>query len=130
MRIARKKETADMDASFSTPAFHLDHLRGYSVCAAWTETVATLSGTIKLQASNNAFVYEKPSVSGEDLIESLTENPSATWADIAGSSVAVSGSGSQFWNVSDSFYSAFRVTFTNTGGEGTFAAYVHAQGDS
>lgn len=107
-----------MNASFDSNAFHLETLEGYSICAAWTETSATLAGTLKLQASNDAFTDNTNN----------QEKSGATWVDITGSSVAVSGSGSQFWNVSDVYYKAFRIVWTRTSGQGTFTAYIHAKG--
>jgi hypothetical protein len=131
MRIARKKYDETMGADFQSSPWRLDHLEGYSICVKWMETSGSLAGTLKLQASNNAFVYESGS---GNLVEWDTGktpgyNPDATWADIAASSVAVSGDGSYFWNVSDSYYSAVRVVFTHTSGDGTLEGFGHAQGD-
>lgn len=118
MKVSNREDSASMNASFNGASYHVEFLEGYSICAAWTETSATLAGTLKLQASNNAFT---------DNVNN-NENSSATWVDITGSSVAVSGSGSQFWNVSDVYYKAFRIVWTRTSGEGTFAAFIHAKG--
>lgn len=118
MKVSNRQDSELMATSFNGDAYHVEFLEGYSICAKWTETSVTLAGTLKLQASNNAFA---------DNVNN-NENSNATWVDITGSSVAVSGSGSQFWNVSDVFYKAFRVVWTRTSGEGTFEAFIHAKG--
>jgi hypothetical protein len=107
-----------MNASFNGAAYHMEHLDGYSICASWTETSATLAGTLKLQASNNAFT---------DNVNN-NEDANSVWVDVTGSAVAVSGSGSQFWNVSDVYYKAFRIVWTRASGQGSFTAYIHAKG--
>lgn len=111
-------QSNSMNSSFNGQAYHVETLEGYSVCAAWTETSATLAGTLKLQASNDAFTDNVGNI----------EKSNATWVDITGSSVAVSGSGSQFWNVSDVYYKAFRIVWTSSSGQGTFEAFIHAKG--
>lgn len=78
-----------------------------------------LTGTFKLQASNNAFLQEG---------WNNQENPDATWVDISGSSVNVTTSGSQIWNVSDVYYSAARVVWTRSVGIGTYTAHITAKG--
>jgi hypothetical protein len=118
MKASDRIDSKSMNASFNGDAYHVEYLEGYSICASWTETSATLAGTLKLQASNNGFT---------DNVNN-NENPNAVWVDITGSAIAVSGSGSQFWNVSDVYYKAFRIVWTRTSGQGTFAAYIHAKG--
>lgn len=119
MRILDRKDTAvSMNASFNGAAVHLEHMEGYSVVASWTETSATLAGTLKLQASNNAFA---DNVNND-------EDPAAVWADIPGSPVSVSGSGSFAWNVAAAYYKAFRYVWTRTSGQGTITAYITAKG--
>lgn len=118
MRILERDDSVSMNATFNGDAVHLEHMEGYSVVASWTETAATLAGTLKLQASNNAFA---------DNVNN-NENASASWADIAGSSVAVSGAGSFAWNVSAAYYKSFRVVWTRTSGQGVYTAYVAAKG--
>ena len=118
MKISNRNDVASMNASFTSAAYHIEHLIGYSICGTWAQTAATLSGLIKLQASNNAFM---DNVNNE-------ENPDATWVDITGSSIAVSGSGDQFWNVSDAYYKAFRIVWVRSGGQGTYTAFITAKG--
>lgn len=118
MKVSERIDTADMIASFNGLAYHMEYLDGYSICAVWTGG----DGTLKLQASNDAFVNN---VTGPN----NNENPNATWVDITGSSVLVSGAGSQFWNVSDVYYKAFRLVFTvGTPTAGDFTAHIHAKG--
>lgn len=107
-----------MNATNNGAAVHLSNMEGYSIAAVWTESVAVLDGTMKLQASNNAF---KDNVNNN-------EDSAATWIDITGSSVAVSGSGSQFWNVSDVYYKSVRIVWTRTSGQGSYTAYITAKG--
>lgn len=118
MNISNRNDSGSLDATFNGAAYHMEHLEGFSICAVWLESSATLAGTLKLQASNNGFT---------DNVNN-NENPNATWVDITGSSIAVSGAGSQFWNVSDVFYKAFRIVWTRTSGQGTYQAFITAKG--
>ena len=78
-----------------------------------------LAGTFKLQACNNPFTNNV----------NMTADPLATWVDVTGSSIAVTAAGSQFWNVSDAYYSAFRLVWTSTTGIGTVTSHILAKGD-
>lgn len=77
-----------------------------------------LAGTLKLQASNNAFLDNTNN--GED--------PAAVWVDIPGSSVTVAAAGTQIWNVSDVYYKSVRQVYTSTSGNGVYTSYVYAKG--
>ena len=104
-------KATSMNASFNgTPIAVLDR-NGYSVIGAWTESLAALVGTVKLQASNDFDPTVQPNVAG-------------TWTDITGSAVSVSGSGSYGWNVSDVHYAWVRVVWTSTSGQGTMNTFV------
>ena len=119
MRVADRVETGvSMNASFNGAAFGMDHLEGYSVTIKATESSATLAGTLKLQASNNALA--------DNVNNDADAN--AIWVDITNSSQAVSGTGSFAWNVADVYYRAFRVVWTRTSGQGTADIYIHAKG--
>ncbi len=119
MRVADRIDTRALQAStYSSAAFGLDHLEGYSITIKGTETTATLAGTLKLQASNNAF---------QDNVN-LSELSDAVWVDVTGSSQAVSGSGTFMWNTSEAYYRAVRWVWTRASGTGTFVAYIHAKG--
>lgn len=110
-----------MNASFNDVGYNLEHLEGFSICAAVIETVANLAGTLKLQASNNAFLDNTDN----------NVNPNAVWVDVPSSSVAlVSGNTSVFWNVSDCFYEAVRIVWTSTSGQGNIKYYVIAKGQA
>jgi hypothetical protein len=121
MKTTLRNDSGSLNASFNGDAFLLDSMEGFSIATAWTET-AGLTGSFKLQASNNAF-NDNPAYPA-----SLNVNASALWADIPGSTVAVAGSGTQFWNVSDVYYRAVRIVWTNTAGTGTYAANIWAKG--
>lgn len=78
----------------------------------------TITGTLKLQISNNAF-------NGN-----VNNNPdaNAVWVDYTSSSQAVSGAGSVAWNVADVYFKAVRVVWTRTAGTGTISTILHAKG--
>lgn len=119
MRIAERRTAAkSMNATFNDAAFGLENMEGYSITAAVTETSATLSGTLKLQACNDAFLDR-----GD-----LTEDSGATWVDLTGSSQSVSSSGNFMWNVVGSYYSAVRVVWTRSGGQGTAKIIYRSKG--
>lgn len=106
-------------ATFNGDPVKLESIEGYSICAAWSGGV----GTFKLQASNNAEI---------DNVGNLTvaqmADPNAVWVDITGSSVAVSGAGTQFWNVADVYYKWVRVVYTRSSGTGTLLMYLNYKG--
>jgi hypothetical protein len=117
MRVADRIDLSlDLGASFSGSGFGLDHLEGYSITASVT---GSPTGTLKLQASNNAFNPGRVD---------LTENSDAVWVDVTGSSQAVSASGSFMWNTSSAYYRAVRVVWTRSGGSGATNLYYHAKG--
>lgn len=119
MRTADRIESSlSLNATFNGAAFGLDHLEGYSITARAIETSASLVGTLKLQASNNAF---------EDNVN-LTEDANAVWVDIPGSTQNVSGTGNFLWNTSEAYYRAVRVVWTRTSGQGTANVWIHAKG--
>jgi hypothetical protein len=74
-----------------------------------TVTPVALSGSFKLQASNDYNPKINPVAAG-------------TWSDITGSSVAVAGSGSFGWNVSDAYYAWVRLVWTFADGTGSMSA--------
>ncbi len=85
-----------------------------------TQTIAVqdaLTGTLKLQASNNAFADNTNNELDAD----------AVWVDIPGSSVAVTATANQFWNVSDVYYKAVRVVWTRTVNGGDYVAYIYTK---
>lgn len=112
MKIATRSDSVSMNATFNGDAMGIQFVNGFSICASWSGT--DLDGTIKLQASNNPFTDNV----------NMTINPSAVWVDITGSSVVVSAdTGSQFYNVADANYWAYRIVWTRTDGTGTLVAH-------
>lgn len=107
----------DMSANWNSLAVNVDNLIGYSVGASWSGSTPT--GSLKLQVSNNAFIYEN---TNNNL------DPNAVWTDVPGSTFAVAGNGSYFWNVADVYYRAFRVVYTFTSGTGNATLYIFAKG--
>jgi len=112
MKIAKRSDSLSLSATLNGAAMAIENLDGYSICASWTDG-GSLVGSLKLQASNNALT---------DNVNS-TANSAAIWVDIPGSTVAVSGAGSQFWNVADANYAAYRIVWTRTGGTGSLTAH-------
>lgn len=110
---------ASMNASFNGAPYLLERMGGFSICAAITETLASLAGTLKLQASNNAFL---DNTNGD-------ANSAATWVDIPSSSVTLTaGNTTVLWNVTDVHYEAVRVVWTRSTGQGTFLPFFLAKG--
>ena len=118
MKIGKRSDSISLGASFNGDAMGIEFVNGYSICASWTE-VGSLDGTLKLQASNNPFTDNV----------NMTPNPSAVWVDVTGSSVAVSAAGSQFYNVSDANYSAYRIVWTRVDGGGELTVHHLIKGD-
>lgn len=107
-----KLATSDANAIAGTA---VDITNQGSSGSSFTATPQALAGTVKLQASSNAYLPD------------ARENSDASWADISGSSVAVSGSGSNLYNVSGAFYRWARLVWTRTGGNGTVSAQYHGK---
>lgn len=123
MRIPEKGKVADavsMNASFNGTARKVDFSHGFSICLSITETSASLDGTLKLQASNNAF---------KDLTNNEVRSD-AIWVDIPSTSVTLNGGDDTVvWNVGDVYYEAVRIVWTRTSGQGTLLEYFIAKGD-
>lgn len=108
-----------MSVSIAGTVFYAERMKGYSICAAIHETSAALAGTLKLQASNNAFT------DNTDLIN----NPAAVWVDIPTSPITLTSGDTQvFWNHDAVFYESVRVVWTSTSGQGTFTPYFLGKG--
>ena len=112
MKIGKRSDSISLGASFNGDAMGIEFVNGYSICASWTDT-GSLEGTLKLQACNNPFTDNV----------NMTPDPAAVWVDIVGSSVAVTEAGSQFYNVADANYSAYRVVWTRSAGDGIMTIY-------
>lgn len=121
VRVPEKGQVAtsvSMDESWNSTPYKVDLSEGYSICASITESVASLEGTLKLQASNNCFKDN----TGMEL------RTDAVWVDIPDSTVTLDGGNdSAFWNVTDVYYEAVRIVFTYTSGEGSGSFYFIAK---
>lgn len=89
-----------------------------------THTIDTqepsLTGTLKLQASNNCFA---DNVNGE-------LRSDAVWVDIPSASATLDGGDDTvFFNITDANYEAVRLVWTRTAGQGSISTYILAKGD-
>lgn len=98
-----------LNTSFNSPSQQIEMQIGYAVQA---NVTGAPTGTFKLQASADKAELISPS-----------NYPPTHWSDITGTSIAVTTSGSYFWNVVDPMYTWFRVVYTDTSG-GTSTATV------
>lgn len=123
----RAASSVSMNASFNQAStsstagtvFLVERMKGFSICANIAESSASLAGTLKLQASNNAYADNV----------NMDGNAAAVWVDIASSSVTLtSGSTATMWNVTDAHYEAVRIVWTRTSGQGTITTYFMAKG--
>jgi hypothetical protein len=116
----RSGVSASMNAtSTNLRTFLVERMKYYSIVADIAETSASLAGTIKLQASNNAYLDNV----------NMDLNPAAVWVDVPSSSVVLTaGSTQTMWNVADVGYEAVRVNWTRTSGQGTMTFYFMAKG--
>ena len=122
MKTAKRKDgPTSLAASFNGAAFVTEQMLNYSVQAKWTDGGA-LSGELKLQASNDAFAPP----AGNEMYQ--IENPAASWDDVSGSVVTVTGSNVQMYNVTDVSYKAYRIVWTRTAGTGTMTVEHFAKG--
>lgn len=110
---------ADLSANANSTPLNVEHLEGVSYVVDVTSTGGPVTGSFKLQISNNAFLDNSSAV-----------NPSATWIDYAGSAQAVSGTGVLGWNVTDLYFKAIRLVYTSTSGTGSAVANIQAKGVS
>ncbi len=95
-------------------------LTGYGTGTHTIDVQEDLTGTIKLQASNNCF---KDNVNSE-------LRSDAIWVDIPNCSVSLDGGNdSVFWNVADAHYEAVRIVWTRTAGNGEMSTYIIAKGE-
>lgn len=116
MRFIDRRDLAQsLVASYNGLAIHLERLHGYCIIV---DVVGAPNGTLKLQASNNAFTNNVNN----------NEDPAAVWVDIPGSSKTLSGSPTQIlFNASDAFYNAVRLVYTATSGTGSSNTYIYCK---
>jgi len=113
MKIGKRTDTLSLVSDINSAAMGVEFVNGFSVAASWDDPGSDISGVLTLQASNNAFTDNV----------NMTPDPNALWIDITGSAVAVSDVGTQFWNVADANYSAYRIKWVGTSGSSTLTAY-------
>ena len=109
-------------ATGNTSALHLLHTQGYSIQANVVAGASGVTGSFKLQASN-------------DPKSQNLANPQAdlaNWVDIGGSTQAVNvsaaASGSFMWNVAGAYCDWVRLTYVNTANSGSFSARAVKKG--
>jgi len=117
MKTLTREDTISLGATFNSAPIHLENLEGYSICLVWAGGGSPV-GSLKLQASNNAFLNNVNN----------NVNPDATWVDITGSTYAVSADGTYFWNVADCYYNSVRYVYTRTSGTATGSGFIWAKG--
>lgn len=115
-----RQNFTDLSANANGPALNVEHLEGVSYIADVTSASGPLTGSFKVQVSNNAFLNNTNN----------NEDPAATWIDYAGSSQAVSGSTTLGWNVTDIYFKAIRLVWVSTSGTGSAVVNVQAKGVS
>lgn len=116
MKVATRTDAPSLAATYTSAAFGLEHMDGYSIQIVWT---GTPTGDFKLQASNNAFMDNT----------GLQENPSATWEDISGTTVAAGGAvGNHMYNASAAYYKAVRYVYTRSSSTGAATVELFAKG--
>lgn len=101
-------------------ALNVEHLEGVSYIAKITSSSGPLTGTFKIQVSNDAFLNNVNN----------NEDPNATWIDYASSTQAVSGSTILGWNITDIYFKAVRLVWTATSGAGSAEVKIQAKGVS
>lgn len=111
---------ADIGDDYTSAAYRLEYVAGCSFVIDFTETSATLGGAVKLQASNDAFISRNGNTD-------LTENSSATWVDIPDAADTITGSDTTLFNLTDAQYTAIRVVWTHSGGDGTMDIFFRAK---
>jgi len=105
----------DSSGSLTSGAIDAEQFYRASVIATFTDNAST--GTVKLQASNDAPV-------GGNMAPFTPTN----WADIANATVSVSAGGTVAVPVTELSHRWVRVVFTRSAGAGTLTARLNAQG--
>ncbi len=103
--------------SSAVPVHNVDHYSAHFVVASSPGTTAYVTGTFKLQGSNQ-IVRGTP----QRPLEAVTN-----WFDITGASQAIVASGSAnqvYFNVADACYMWVRSVYTNTAGSGSFVGWA------
>lgn len=119
-RVPEKGKAAvavSLNADLQTEPFLIERLSGFSIVVQVVDTSGTLAGTLKLQASNNAFTDGTSNQSRSDTV----------WVDIPSSDFAVTDTDDFVWNYDGVYYEAVRIVWDNTAGQGTMATYFLAK---
>lgn len=116
MRFAYRTDTASLGASTNGTPFKVERMDECNFQFVWTDA-GSLSGTVKLQVSNDAFTGN---------IDEL--NPNSHWEDYSASPYAVSGSSSHNINVADMGFTAIRWVWTRTAGTGSLTVNITGKG--
>jgi hypothetical protein len=96
-------DNAVMDENITSDAIPLVNMVGFCIQAVYT---GTPTGTLKLQASADAFKYANAS------------QPQAptNWTDVGDSSESITAAGSTMWSVDAVYYNFVRLVYTDTSG--------------
>lgn len=113
----RTDTVSSLASSVNGAAYKVERMIGASFQFTWVDGGA-LAGTLKLQGSNNAF-FDNPTA---------PQNPNASWEDLSGSSIVVSGSSSDLTNVSEIQYQAIRWVYTASAGAGSMVVIICGKG--
>lgn len=124
-QMGRKAISLSLGATGATGAINIEHQTRFSVIVAITGA-SSLNGVLTIEGSNDAFDPDNVRASASS--GTPTENTSATWATIAGSSQTITADGTYAYNTSDAAYTAFRLKWTRTGGTATAAGYSVVKG--
>ena len=136
MKTAHIRFTVDMTgASGESQPIRVKELFGYSIVSKWGAS-AGRTGSLKLQASNNAYYKTYKADSSFQDMQEETRNEAfdtnATWEDIPGSAKTVDATADQHvWNVDGAYYSAVRVVWEGTAGAANpddVEAFFHGKG--
>lgn len=107
-------------ASSNTQPIRLPEHIGYSILAKWGASTSR-GGTLKLQATNNAYykLYDTPPnpafADMQEEVRNTAVQSDVVWEDIPGSEKTIDATADQhLWNVSDVFYSAVRIIWTQS----------------
>lgn len=108
--------TVSLNSSTTVATYYLERMRGYTIGIKVSDAAA-LSGTFKLQASNNAWVDNTD----------LSAFSGAVWVDVDASSQTVTADGDYMWTYYYAPYDAVRLVWTNSAGTGNVKAYFLAK---
>lgn len=106
----------NMAGNITSSALPLATMYGFSMQVVMT---GVLTGTLKLQASDD-FGNSNSAIDGTGI---------TTWADISGTSQAITNTTTSLYNLGDVYYRWVRLVYTAATGAGTMVATFNAKGD-